>query len=84
MKCIPGGFLVVFEGIGGSGKTTLSKLLHEHLVSQGWDVRASREPGATELGADLRGILLATGSSPATVSVVMSPTPRSSRLPTEA
>lgn len=58
MRSIPKGFLIVFEGIGGSGKTTLAAMLREHLTTAGWDVRASREPGATELGMALRRILL--------------------------
>lgn len=65
MKSIPEGFLLAFEGIGGSGKTTLAGLLREHLASEGWDVRASREPGGTPLGASLRGLLLAKDQTPA-------------------
>lgn len=65
MKSVTGGFLVVFEGIGGSGKTTLAELLREHLTTEGWDVRASREPGATHLGGSLRSLLLAKDPVPA-------------------
>jgi dTMP kinase len=59
VKSVVGGFLLTFEGIGGSGKSTLAKLLREHLAAEGWDVRASREPGATPLGGSLRTLLLA-------------------------
>lgn len=65
MKSVVGGFLVALEGIGGSGKSTLAKLLLEHLAAEGWDVRASREPGATELGTSLRNVLLAKDPVPA-------------------
>jgi dTMP kinase len=65
MRSITGGFLLVFEGIGGSGKTTLARLLREHLAKEGWDVRASHEPGATELGRSLRTILLSDDLTPA-------------------
>lgn len=65
MKSVVGGFLLTIEGIGGSGKSTLAKLLREHLATDGWDVRASREPGATELGASLRSVLLAKDPMPA-------------------
>ncbi len=65
MRSVGGGFLLVFEGIGGSGKTTLAELLREHLATEGWDVRASREPGATLLGGSLRSLLLAKDPVPA-------------------
>ena len=65
MRSISGGFLLVFEGIGGSGKSTLAELLREQLASGGWDVRASREPGATHLGESLRSVLLAKDPMPA-------------------
>ena len=49
---------VSFEGVDGSGKTTQSRLLQEHLTGLGRDVVATREPGGTELGAELRRLLL--------------------------
>lgn len=55
---IAGGFLIVFEGIGGSGKSTLVDRLASHLESTGWRVIRTREPGGTPLGAGLRTILL--------------------------
>ena len=38
------GFLVAFEGIDGSGKTTQAKLLYEHLTMKGLEVVLSKEP----------------------------------------
>ena len=65
VRSIAGGFLLILEGIGGSGKTTLAELLREHLATEGWDIRASREPGATRLGGSLRSLLLAKDPIPA-------------------
>lgn len=57
-RTIPGGFLLTFEGIGGSGKSTLSAGLATHLEASGWRVERTREPGGTPLGRSLRTLLL--------------------------
>jgi dTMP kinase len=52
------GKLIVFEGIEGSGKTTQIKLTQSWLQGQGYSVECTREPGGTELGQQIRQILL--------------------------
>ncbi len=52
------GLFIAFEGGEGSGKSTQAKLLKEWLETQDKTVILSREPGGTELGKDLRKILL--------------------------
>jgi dTMP kinase len=52
------GVFIAFEGGEGTGKSTQSKLLSKWLEQEGETVLLSREPGGTELGKDLRKILL--------------------------
>lgn len=67
------GVFLCFEGGEGAGKTTQSRLLDEWLTERGENVLLTREPGGTEVGAELRRILLdpATGDiSPRTEALV--------------
>jgi dTMP kinase len=52
------GIFIVFEGGEGIGKSTQSKLLKEWLEQEGESVVLSREPGGTDLGVEIRKILL--------------------------
>ncbi len=52
-----GGYFVTFEGGDGSGKSTQHQLLAEAMRLQGIDVVASREPGGTDLGVQLRTLI---------------------------
>lgn len=52
------GLFITFEGGDGSGKSTQSQLLTTWLTANGHTVTHSREPGGTELGVELRNIIL--------------------------
>lgn len=49
---------ISFEGPEGCGKTTQIQLLFDWLRSLGHDVLATREPGGTRIGDQIRGLLL--------------------------
>jgi dTMP kinase len=55
------GLLITLEGMDGSGKSTQHGLLVTYLQKSGMPVRATREPGGTSIGEQIRTILL--GSS---------------------
>ncbi|MCB0421631.1 MAG: dTMP kinase [Bdellovibrionales bacterium] len=63
---------LVFEGLDGSGKSTLIRGLCETLNQQSIDYHLTREPGGTELGEELRTLILRTGHE--------APTPRAELL----
>lgn len=52
------GLFITFEGGDGSGKTTQISLLSSWLESRGSTVLVTREPGGTDLGVELRGIVM--------------------------
>jgi dTMP kinase len=53
-----GGLFVAFEGGEGSGKSTQMALLAESLRRSGRTVVTTHEPGATQMGAEIRRVLL--------------------------
>lgn len=55
------GIFITLEGIDGTGKSTQHRLLVKYLRSQGHRVTATREPGSTRLGEQIRQILLGYG-----------------------
>ena len=52
------GFFISFEGIDKSGKSTQAKLLVDHLQERGYEVVLTYEPGGTELGQEIRRLVL--------------------------
>lgn len=52
------GLFLTFEGGDGSGKSTQSALLERWLIEQGRTVVSTREPGGTEVGDEIREIVL--------------------------
>ena len=54
----PQGRFLTFEGMDGCGKTTQLRLLAQHLRESGREVVETVEPGGTEIGRQIRRILL--------------------------
>jgi dTMP kinase len=52
------GLLISFEGSEGSGKSTQIVRLAAHLQTQGRDVVSVREPGGTEIGEQIRSLIV--------------------------
>ncbi|WP_239132678.1 dTMP kinase [Paractinoplanes durhamensis] len=59
------GVFVVFEGGEGAGKSTQVTRLAATLGADGRDVVVTREPGATDVGARIRQLVLDKGDAPA-------------------
>ncbi len=57
-------FFVVFEGLDGSGKSSLMKRLENHLKNLGKDLIMTREPGGTTVGDEIREIILKKQAEP--------------------
>lgn len=55
---------IVFEGLDGSGKSTLMDRFGEHLSSHGLSYLKTREPGGSELGEKIRDLLLHVEKDP--------------------
>ncbi|WP_333784560.1 dTMP kinase [Thermocrinis sp.] len=60
------GFIISFEGIDGSGKSTQSTKLYQFLKGLGLDVSLYRDPGSTTIAEQLRQIVLENNLDPIT------------------
>lgn len=58
LKQKPAGKLISFEGSEGSGKSTQLSRLAAHLQKSGREVVTTREPGGTEIGEQIRNIIV--------------------------
>ncbi|MEF9519999.1 dTMP kinase [Chlamydia crocodili] len=56
---------IVIEGCEGSGKSSLTELLKDRLIAEGKVVVATREPGGSPLGEQVRNLIL----DPSTISI---------------
>ncbi len=55
-KTVPGGLVIVFEGLDGVGKTTQLDLTKQALEAAGWLVYSGRSHGGTPIGEQLRSV----------------------------
>jgi len=60
------GFLISFEGIDGSGKSTQARKLYEFLKEEGYEVSLYREPGSTPLAEQIRELIINYAMDPIT------------------
>ena len=70
-KTIKRGKLITLEGIDGAGKSTHIPNIMATLKARGIDVIATREPGGTRLGEQLRALLLHDAMHPETETLLM-------------
>ena len=52
------GLFVTFEGVEGSGKTTLINRLYDEMLRLGYPVVKTREPGGNKISEQIRNIIL--------------------------
>ena len=61
------GKFISIEGIEGAGKSTQLTFIKNYLAEQGKTVVVTREPGGTELGEQIRTLLLSPSDTPMSV-----------------
>ena len=65
------GWFIAFEGLDGSGKSTIAKRVTERLRASGKDVVLTREPGGTLIGQAIRKLILESGQTADPVTELM-------------
>lgn len=71
-KAVPGGFLVVFDGIDGVGKTTQLQQAEAKFKAEGWQTLVRRNMGGTPVGEALREVLISNVARPSTTDLYIS------------
>ncbi len=66
MKSRVDGFLISFEGIDGSGKSTQARRLYKFLKDKGYEVSLYRDPGSTSLAEQIRELIISCPMDPTT------------------
>jgi dTMP kinase len=61
----------VFDGVDGAGKSTQLEMFVQWLAEQGHDVVTCSDPGSTELGEQIRAILLGKHETPISMQAEM-------------
>ncbi|SDU78793.1 thymidylate kinase [Arcanobacterium phocae] len=77
------GLFISFEGGDGAGKSTQVQLLTRWLTEQGHTVVVTREPGGTELGAQIRQLLLYGGEVSARAEALLYAADRAQNMDTK-
>ena len=52
------GRFITVEGVDGSGKSTQITMVKDYLQKEGFDIVVTHEPGGTEIGEQIRKIIL--------------------------
>ena len=60
------GHFISFDGVDGTGKSTLVSALYDKLTSKGFKVSITREPGGSELAEKIRNLILSEEMDPLT------------------
>ncbi|QJC22523.1 dTMP kinase [Arcanobacterium buesumense] len=77
------GLFISFEGGDGAGKSTQVQLLASWLTESGYTVVVTREPGGTELGAQIRHLLLHGGDVSARAEALLYAADRAQNMDTK-
>jgi len=67
MSGVKRGSFVVFEGLDGSGKSTVARMVYEQLVAEGAPIILTREPGGSLFAEEIREVILSEGAAKADV-----------------